>query len=138
MLAPPPTPPAPSSTEQQLFAQNVKDIYFDYDKSDISMRISRRLCRPMHKFLQQHPNIRITIEGHCDERGSTEYNLALGTNRADAVKNALVQSRRRWRSHQDHQLWQRKAVLHRIERSLLAAESPWALRLRTVAEVKAK
>jgi len=41
-------------------------------------------------FLQQHPNISFTVEGHCDERGSTEYNLALGDNRASSVKNALV------------------------------------------------
>jgi peptidoglycan-associated lipoprotein len=89
--APPPPPPGPSLTEQQLFAQNVKDIYFDYDKGDI--RPDQQA--PLHadaQFLQQHPNIHITIEGHCDERGSTEYNLALGTNRADAVKNALIQA----------------------------------------------
>ncbi len=83
-------PPAPSLTEQQLFAQNVKDIYFDYDKADIRADQQASL-QAGAQFLQQHPNIRITIEGHCDERGSTEYNLALGTNRADAVKNALVQ-----------------------------------------------
>jgi peptidoglycan-associated lipoprotein len=83
-------PPAPSLTEQQLFAQNVKDIYFDYDKADIRADQQASL-QASAQFLQQHPNIRITIEGHCDERGSTEYNLALGTNRADAVKNALVQ-----------------------------------------------
>jgi peptidoglycan-associated lipoprotein len=44
------------------------------------------------RFLNQHPNINFTIEGHCDERGSTEYNLALGDNRANAVKNALAQA----------------------------------------------
>ena len=69
----------------------MKDIYFDYDKYDV--RADRaRLIAGRCAFLQQHPNIRITIEGHCDERGSTEYNLALGTNRADAVKNALIQA----------------------------------------------
>lgn len=83
-------PPQPSLTEQQLFAQNVKDIYFDYDKADIRADQQASL-QAGARFLQQHANIRITIEGHCDERGSTEYNLALGTNRADAVKNALVQ-----------------------------------------------
>jgi len=41
-------------------------------------------------FLNQHPNINFTIEGHCDERGSVEYNLALGDKRATAVKNALT------------------------------------------------
>ena len=42
------------------------------------------------QFLQQHSNIHITIEGHCDERGSTEYNLGLGQRRAQASKNYLV------------------------------------------------
>jgi peptidoglycan-associated lipoprotein len=44
------------------------------------------------QFLGQHTNILITIEGHCDERGSTEYNLALGDRRANSVKNALTQA----------------------------------------------
>ncbi len=90
--APPPPPPPttqPSLTEEQLFAQSVKDIYFDYDKSDV--RASEQASiQADAAFLQQHPNISFTIEGHCDERGSTEYNLALGDNRASAVKNALV------------------------------------------------
>ncbi|MBI3644800.1 MAG: peptidoglycan-associated lipoprotein Pal [Acidobacteriales bacterium] len=88
---PPPPPPPPSLTEEQLFAQYVRDIYFDYDKADIRPDQQGPLQGDA-QFLQQHPNIHITIEGHCDERGSTEYNLALGTNRADAVKNALIQS----------------------------------------------
>jgi peptidoglycan-associated lipoprotein len=84
---PPPPPPQTSATDEQLFAQNVKDIYFDYDKSDIRDQAS---IQADVAFLQQHPNISFTVEGHCDERGSTEYNLALGDNRASAVKNALV------------------------------------------------
>jgi len=88
---PPPPPPPPSATDEQLFAQNVKDIYFDYDKYDVRAD-QRASLQADARFLQQHPNIRITVEGHCDERGSTEYNLALGTNRADGVKNALVQA----------------------------------------------
>jgi len=87
---PPPPPPPPSLTEEQLFGQNVKDILFDYDKADIRGDQQASLQGNI-QFLQQHPNIRFTVEGHCDERGSTEYNLALGTNRADAVKNALIQ-----------------------------------------------
>jgi peptidoglycan-associated lipoprotein len=87
--APPPT--APSATEEELFAQNVKDIYFDYDQYNIRAADQGSLQGDA-RFLQQHPNIHVTIEGHCDERGSTEYNLALGTNRADTVKNALVQA----------------------------------------------
>jgi peptidoglycan-associated lipoprotein len=88
---PPPPPPAPppSMTDEEMFAQNVKDIYFDYDKSDIRGDQQANLQADV-AFLQQHPNISFTIEGHCDERGSTEYNLALGDNRASAVKNALV------------------------------------------------
>ena len=90
--APVPPPAATSNaTEEELFAQNVKDIFFDYDKYDI--RASEQgSIQADAQFLQQHPDIHITIEGHCDERGSTEYNLALGTNRADSVKNALVQA----------------------------------------------
>ena len=86
---PPPQAAAPSLTDEQLFAQNVKDIYFDYDKSDI--RSSEQASMQADAaFLQQHASISVTIEGHCDERGSTEYNLALGDSRASAVKNALV------------------------------------------------
>jgi peptidoglycan-associated lipoprotein len=87
----PPPPTAPSATEEQLFAQNVKDIYFDYDKYDVRAAEQGSLQGDA-QFLQQHPNIHITIDGHCDERGSTEYNLALGTSRADTVKNALIQA----------------------------------------------
>ena len=87
----PPPPPPPSATEEELFAQNVKDIYFDYDKADIRSS-DQATIQADAQFLQQHAGIHITIEGHCDERGSTEYNLALGTNRADAVKNALIQA----------------------------------------------
>jgi peptidoglycan-associated lipoprotein len=89
--APPPPPaPAPSPTEEELFAQNVKDIYFDYDKSDIRADQQSTMQADI-AFLSQHPNIHFIIEGHCDERGSTEYNLALGDNRANAVKSALTQ-----------------------------------------------
>lgn len=87
---PPPPPPAQTSmTDEQMFAQNIKDVYFDYDKSDIRAD-QQAAVQADAAFLQQHPNVTFTIEGHCDERGSTEYNLALGDNRASAVKNALV------------------------------------------------
>jgi peptidoglycan-associated lipoprotein len=86
---PPPPPPAQSLTDEQMFAQNVKDVYFDYDNSTIRGD-QQSAIQADAQFLQQHPNISFTIEGHCDERGSTEYNLALGDNRASAAKNALV------------------------------------------------
>jgi peptidoglycan-associated lipoprotein len=89
--APAPPPPAQtSSTDEQLFSQNVKDVFYDYDAYDISSQYEQVL-RQDAQFLQQHPNMKFTIEGHCDERGSTEYNLALGDNRATAAKQALVQ-----------------------------------------------
>src|ERR1700758_2727583 len=75
--APPPPPPPPSATEEELFSQNVKDIYFDYDRSEIRPDQQSALQGDI-AFLKQHPSINFTIEGHCDERGSTEYNLALG------------------------------------------------------------
>ena len=86
---PPPPPPAPTVTDEDLFGQNIKDIYFDYDKSDIRGD-QQASIQANAQFLNQHPNINFTIEGHCDERGSTEYNLALGDQRATSVKNALT------------------------------------------------
>jgi peptidoglycan-associated lipoprotein len=88
--APPPSNTS-NATEEELFSRSVKDIFFDYDKADIRSADQGSLQADA-QFLQQHSNIHITIEGYCDERGSTEYNLALGTNRADAVKNALIQA----------------------------------------------
>jgi peptidoglycan-associated lipoprotein len=88
---PPPPPPKPTATDQDLFAQNVKDVYFDYDKYDVRPD-QQGAIQADAQFLAQHPNITFTVEGHCDERGSTEYNLALGDNRANAVKNSLVQA----------------------------------------------
>ena len=86
---PPPPPPAPTVTDEQLFQQNVKDVFFDYDKYDITPEAQATLQSDA-AFLKQHPGMNFTIEGHCDERGSTEYNLALGDNRANAAKQAMV------------------------------------------------
>ena len=86
---PPPPPPAPTVTDEDLFGQNIKDVYFDYDKADIRGD-QQASIQANAQFLNQHQNVNFTIEGHCDERGSTEYNLALGDQRATAVKNALT------------------------------------------------
>jgi len=91
VTTPPPPPPKPSATEEELFAQNVRDIFFDYDKYDIRADQAGAVQADA-QFLNQHSHINFTVEGHCDERGSTEYNLALGDNRANAVKNAMVQA----------------------------------------------
>ena len=86
---PPPPPPPPTVTDEDLFSQNVKDVYFDYDKSDIRAD-QQSSIQADAQFLSQHANINFTIEGHCDERGSTEYNIALGDKRASSVKEALT------------------------------------------------
>ena len=87
---PPPPPVAAAPSDEQLFNQNIRDAFFDYDKSNIRPDAQQALMADA-AFLQQHPNIRFTVEGHCDERGSTEYNLGLGDRRATAVKDFLVQ-----------------------------------------------
>ena len=84
-----PPPPPPSVTDEDLFSQNVKDVYFDYDKSDIRGD-QQGSVQADGQFFAQHTNMNFTVEGHCDERGSTDYNLALGDKRASAVKDALV------------------------------------------------
>ena len=83
-------PTETSLTDEQAFEQNVKDIYYDYDAYTVRAQ-DQAVLQADAAFLKQHPNIHFTIEGHCDERGSTEYNLALGDNRASSAKNALVQ-----------------------------------------------
>jgi peptidoglycan-associated lipoprotein len=90
-VTPPPVvqAPTPLPTDEDLFGQNVKDVYFDYDKSDVRAD-QQAAVQGDAQFLTQHSNISFTIEGHCDDRGSTEYNLALGDQRAGSVKNALV------------------------------------------------
>ncbi len=86
---PPPPPPTPTVTDEDLFSQNVKDVYFDYDKSDVRGDQSAAIQADA-AFLTAHANVNFTIEGHADERGSTDYNIALGDQRASAVKNALT------------------------------------------------
>jgi peptidoglycan-associated lipoprotein len=86
---PPPPPPTPSISDEDLFSQNVKDVYFEYDKADI-IGVQQSTIQADAAFLNQHTNMSVTIEGHCDERGSTEYNIGLGDQRATAVKNALT------------------------------------------------
>ena len=84
--------PAPSKTPMglnELFEQNVRDAFYDFNKSDIRPDAREALAKTA-EFLRSYPEIRVTIEGHCDERGSTEYNLGLGERRAQAAKNYLI------------------------------------------------
>jgi peptidoglycan-associated lipoprotein len=89
--APPPTTgKTTTESDAQLFQQNMKDIFYAYDSYELTME-SEATIQGNAKFLQQHPNMTFTIEGHCDERGSIEYNLTLGEYRANAAKQALTQ-----------------------------------------------
>ncbi len=81
---------APSPSDEDLFARNVKDVYFDYNVASIRTD-EVPVTQQDAAFLAQHPNIYVMIEGHCDDRGSEEYNLALGTSRAESVKQTLLQ-----------------------------------------------
>lgn len=67
----------------------LKDIFFDFDKYDIRPDQKPRLDENV-QTLKKYPNLRILIEGHCDERGSNEYNMALGWKRANTVKDYLI------------------------------------------------
>jgi peptidoglycan-associated lipoprotein len=86
-------PPPPVVTHepsmQELFDRGVKDAYFDYDKADIRADARDALSQTA-AFLKSYPQMKVVVEGHCDERGSTEYNLLLGDRRAAAAKQFLV------------------------------------------------
>lgn len=81
--------PVPGSQADFLSKVTADRVFFDTDKSDIDDS-ARATLDSQAKWLAQYPNVRITIEGHCDERGTREYNLALGDRRANAAKNYLV------------------------------------------------
>lgn len=78
-------------TDEQLFAQNVKDVFFNYDNFQIR-EDEEKIVNTDAAFLSQHPNMKLVIEGHCDERGSEDYNMGLGENRASVVRDNLVKS----------------------------------------------
>ncbi|MBZ5724814.1 MAG: OmpA family protein [Acidobacteriia bacterium] len=91
---PPPPPPAPAATLEQRLGSDLQDAFFDYDKSDIRSDARDALTRDasgLKSILTDFPSATIVIEGHCDERGSAEYNTGLGDRRATAAKEFLVQ-----------------------------------------------
>jgi len=87
--APPPPPPPARMSAEEAFAQRVRDAYFDFDKADIRPDARATLTQAA-EFLREYGNARVLIEGHCDERGSTEYNLGLGDRRANAARDFLL------------------------------------------------
>jgi peptidoglycan-associated lipoprotein len=91
---PPPAPKPPKRTLSQRLAEEVQDAYFDFDKFDIRPDARDALTRnatALRSILSDFPDAVVTVEGHCDERGSSEYNLGLGDRRATAAKEFLVQ-----------------------------------------------
>jgi peptidoglycan-associated lipoprotein len=99
-VEPPPIPPPvvekpvekptpPPEVKPEIAPLSLTTIYFDYDKSDIRSD-ARNILAENAKGLTDHPTATIRIEGNCDERGTDEYNLALGQRRADAARDYLV------------------------------------------------
>lgn len=102
---PPPAPPPPSApapaplTEDEIFARKtldqlnaerpLSDVFFDLDESTVRDD-ARPALQKNAEWMKRWPSTRITVEGHCDERGSSEYNLGLGDRRGNAVKAYLV------------------------------------------------
>jgi peptidoglycan-associated lipoprotein len=102
---PPPPPPAPAPppprplTEEEIFARKtleqlnaekpLDDVFFDLDKSDIRSEGKSALQKDAD-WMKKWTSTQVTVEGHCDSRGSAEYNLGLGSRRANAVKDYLV------------------------------------------------
>jgi len=90
---PPPPPPAPKVGISERI-NGLQDAYYDYDKSDIRDDARAALTKDadlLKSIFQDFPDAVVTVEGHCDERGSAEYNLGLGDRRATSAKDFLVQ-----------------------------------------------
>lgn len=89
--AAPATPPAAAPgvavTEEKL--SQFDDVRFDFDKSEVK-EDGRMTCQIVANYLKMHPNAKLQIEGHCDERGTAEYNMALGERRATSVMTYIV------------------------------------------------
>jgi peptidoglycan-associated lipoprotein len=89
VTTPRPVAKAISPSLQDLFARQVKDVFFDYDKYTLR-NPDQAAAEATAQFLRDHPDAKILIEGHCDERGSEDYNVALGDNRANATRDFLT------------------------------------------------
>jgi peptidoglycan-associated lipoprotein len=88
-VAPADTTPTADMGSESVFHDNVQDLYFDYDSYELRADAQASAVKSA-SFLVAHPDIRVVVGGYCDDRGSAEYNLALGENRANAAKTALV------------------------------------------------
>ena len=83
--APPPPPPPP---DVDALVANFNRVYFEYDSASLTEPTMRALDDNV-RIMQEHPDIRIEIQGHADERGTTDYNLALGQRRASTVSRYM-------------------------------------------------
>lgn len=96
-ISQPPAPPPPAaakSSPAERIANEMKDLHFDYDRAEIradDQSVLQSDATTLKSIFGDDPNFVVTIEGHCDERGSAEYNVGLGDRRAAAVRDALVQ-----------------------------------------------
>jgi len=91
---PPPPPPVAKKSLSELLSTEVQDAYYDYDKSDIREDARATLTRnadALKRIFAEMPDAVVVLEGHCDERGSAEYNLGLGDRRAAGAKEFLQQ-----------------------------------------------
>ncbi len=88
-IPPPPPPPVTRPSAEEAFAQRVHDAFFDFDKADVRPDARVALTQSA-EFLREYSEARVLLEGHCDERGTTEYNLGLGDRRANSAKEFLV------------------------------------------------
>jgi len=94
---PPPPPPPPRITGLDMFNRDIAgggDALFDYDKSDIrpdAQQVLTRDADALKRIFAADPSFTVVLEGHCDERGSAEYNLGLGDRRSTSAKDFLVQ-----------------------------------------------
>jgi len=77
--------------EARMRAFVEENIHFDFDKYDLKPK-AMMILDEKAAFLREHPEVRVLVEGHCDDRGTNEYNLALGDRRANSAKNYLVRS----------------------------------------------
>ncbi len=87
MVAAKPAEAGVAVTEEK--ASMFDDVLFDFDKSDLR-EDGRKTCQTVAAYLKKNPRAKLLIEGHCDERGTAEYNLALGERRAVSVRNYLA------------------------------------------------
>jgi peptidoglycan-associated lipoprotein len=75
--------------DTEFFSTYIKDVFYDFDSYDLR-EDARQVLRENARALAERPKIQVVIEGHCDERGSESYNLALGDKRANVAKEFLV------------------------------------------------